>query len=324
MPIRRPLPIAARFLLAAVTVLGPATVARADEPAPPGDAEAPAAAPDGPALPPLADAEELEAALDRFREDFKAKGLRGDDKLMQKDHAVRTLAAVPHPAVVDRLFDLARRDRSPEVRHMALQALGQQVSLAAYAGPKVVQLLGDKRLAKDDDHVLASLGVLGRLRYLAPVETFEALLRHKDYAIRKQVLVVLGELKDVRLLDEMLRALGSLEAQEQGESWDGAEATVDTGTAGDADQRAAEAKAKAEAARNKGAGRGRGGGGTTRDLKDHLLASLAAMTGQDFAAREDAGAWLEGNPAWRGQARAAVDAALAEQDRLAKALAACR
>jgi hypothetical protein len=290
--------------------------AEAEEPA----AEAAAPAEEAPTMPALAEAQELEEALERFKEDFKAKGLKGDDKLMQKDHAIRTLAAVPHPVIVDRLYEIARRDRASEVRRMALEALGQQAPLAAYAGPKVVALLGDKRMAKEDDHVLASLRAIGRLRFLPPIDTFEGLLRHKDYAIRKQTLVVLGELKDVRLLDEMLRALGSLEAQEQGESWDGAEATVDTGTAGDGDQKAAEAKAKADAARNAAGHRGRGGGGATRDLKDQLLASLAAMTGQDFVARQDAGTWLEANPDWRGKALGEVEAALQRQDELAKAL----
>lgn len=275
-----------------------------------------------PQLPPLAAAEELGEALARFEEDFKAKGLKGDDKLMQKDHAVLTLSGIPHPKVIDRLHDLARRDRAPEVRRMALTALGKQSTLAAYAGPKVVELLEDKRLAKDDDHVLACLQALGRLGYHPPVEALEATLRHKDYAVRKQTLALVGELKDVRHLEALLRELGTLDAQEKGESWDGAEAKVDTGTAGDGDQKAAEAKAKAEAARNKSAAGGKGkGGGTTRDMKDQLLASLAAMTGQDFVDQSDAGTWLEKNPDWRPRAEADLEKILAREAKLGKELA---
>ncbi|MEZ6025094.1 MAG: HEAT repeat domain-containing protein [Planctomycetota bacterium] len=275
-----------------------------------------------PPLPPLAGAEEVGEAMARFEEDFKARGLKGDDKLMQKDHAVLFLSGVPHPKVIDRLYDLARRDRASEVRRMGLTALGKQSTLAAYAGPKVVQLLEDKKLAKDDDHVLACLKALGRLGYHPPVETLEATLRHKDYAVRKQTLALIGELKDVRHLEALLRELGTLDAQEKGESWDGAEAKVDTGSAGDADQKAAEARAKAEAARNKGAAGGKGkGGGSTRDMKDQLLASLEVMTGQDFVDQKDAGTWLEKNPDWRPQAEAELEKTLEREAHLEKELA---
>ena len=57
-----------------------------------------------PPLPPLAGAEEVGEAMARFEEDFKARGLKGDDKLMQKDHAVLFLSGVPHPKVIDRLY----------------------------------------------------------------------------------------------------------------------------------------------------------------------------------------------------------------------------
>lgn len=273
-------------------------------------------------LPPLAGVEEVGEAMARFEEDFKAKGLKGDDRLMQKDHAVLTLSGIPHPKVIDRLYDLARRDRASEVRRMALTALGKQSTLAAYAGPKVVELLEDKKLAKDDDHVLACLKTLGRLGYHPPVEALQATLRHKDYAVRKQTLALIGELKDVRHLEVLLRELGTLDAQEKGESWDGAEAKVDTGTAGDSDQKAAEAKAKAEAARNKGAAGGKGkGGGSTRDMKDQLLAALEAMTGQDFVDQKDAGTWLEKNPDWRPQAEAELEKTLEREAHLEKELA---
>ncbi len=271
-----------------------------------------------PPLPPLAGGDEVIEALARFEEEFKAKGLKGDDRLMQKDHALLSLATVPHPRVVARFFDLARRDRAPEVRRMALEALGRQSALAPFAGPKVVALLTDKRLAAEPDHVLACLTVLGKLRYIPPVAVLEETLKHPDYVVRKETLSLAGTLKDVRLLDSMLRALGTLDIEEKGVKWDGAEATVSTGS--ETDQAEAEKKAKAEAAANKARARGKGRGGTTRDMKNVLLASLAAMTGQEFGVKEDAGKWLEANPTWRPEAEAAIAARIDEQALLGKLL----
>ncbi len=71
-------------------------------------AEPPAAPAPAPAAKPLATDAEVEAALAKFKEDFKAKGLKGDDKLSQKDFALKELAKLQHLKVVDALASVFR------------------------------------------------------------------------------------------------------------------------------------------------------------------------------------------------------------------------
>ena len=45
-----------------------------------------------------------EAAIDVFRREYRARGLKGDERLMQRDFAMRTLAETNHPKVVKELL----------------------------------------------------------------------------------------------------------------------------------------------------------------------------------------------------------------------------
>lgn len=307
-------------LLSGALVVGNAF---ADEPAAEANPapDAPVAAPPADPLAGLASSDDVAAALAKFKEEFAARGLKGDDKLMQQEHALENLGRTVHPQVADRLFEAARRERLLETRRMALTAMRLAPGLAAYTGPKIVQLLEDKRLAKEDGHKMACMRVMGQLGYLPPLDVVERLVNDKDYTVRKQVFEMIGALKDARMLEKMLDMLGMTDEAEAGDSWDGAEANVDTGTAGDGDQKAAEAKAKAEAAGNRtGARTQRMGASVARDIRGAILESLKAMTGQDFVARADASAWLAENPTWQATALAATEAELARQTAAAAAL----
>lgn len=311
-------------LLAALAAAGAWTSpARAEDPAP-AAAPAPAPAPAGP----RASDEDAAAAVAKFREDWKATGLKGDDKLMQRDFALTQLARVPHPLVVVELGDVARTG-DEDLRPIAVAYLGLQKGTPALAGEQVLAAM--KKHAKDDVLVLSGVQALGQLRYLGADDTLKALIKTEDYALKKAVIVAVGQVGDMRLMDELLKLLGvdpnekapdpgakdekksgGKEVVQEGYSWEGAEASVDTGTAGDGDQKAAEAKVKDQLAKNKAAaGKGGGGGGgvggggdggggggrggsarSKEELKPYILRSLKALTGETFMNSKELRLWL--------------------------------
>src|SRR5688572_18740747 len=83
--------------LLALGVVAAPGVARAGDAPPAVPAASPAAAPA------VASDATAQAAVARFKEDFKAKGLKGEDRRSQRDFALSTLAMVQHPLVVDAL-----------------------------------------------------------------------------------------------------------------------------------------------------------------------------------------------------------------------------
>ena len=315
-------------LIAACVVLGctvPAAHADEQPAAPAAEKQAPAKAPDpiDVVVKRLAESAEVKEALATFKVAFKAKGHKGGAALMHKEHALKQLAPVPHPRVVDAVAKIAKRDRKLAVRRMALNALAQMSpDVSSYAGAAVVELLDDKRLAKDEGHHLACLTTLAALKYLPSVKTLKALLNNKDYAVQASTYQLIGEMQDARLVRELLKRIGILNAVQSGSSWAGGEAHVDTGTAGDGDQRAAEAQARAEAAENAAAAGGAGGpaAGSSRDMTKHIVEALSGLTGQDFADAKGAGNWLIDNPAWLPKAKAKTRAAAARQEDLTKAI----
>lgn len=289
-------------------------------------AEPPAAAP-APAAKPLATDAEVEAALAKFKEDFKAKGLKGDDKLSQKDFALKELAKLQHPKVVDALA-AASRDADETVRMLGVIYLGDQSALPGAAGKRVVE--ATTRGAIEDAFRMTCLQQIGRLKYLGARETIKDALKAQSYAVKKSALAAAGRTGDVRLLREVVAVIGvelpadgagggsdpqssGKEVTQEGYSWEGAEASVDTGTAGDSDQKAAEAQAKAQAAANqaaaaKGSGGGgpggggeggaRGAGGASRSPKELIptvLGVLKQLTGRTFANAGEFKKWFVEN-----------------------------
>ncbi len=319
-----------RFLvsLAALAVLVLALpLARADDPpaAAPGApaASPPAAAPAARPRPPIASDEEAARALERFADDFRARGLTGEDKMSQRDYAMSNLAKVQHPDVVKALAKIAR---SPDdtLKTLATIYLGEQRALPGIAGPEVVHVL--LRNEKDDVLVLSALESLGNLGYLGATEEIADLLVSKEFAVRKAAVGTVGELHDMRLWKEVAKLAGvsirsgdkvasgsdkqnsKEEVTEEGWSYDGVEVTYDTGASGDSDQKMAEQIGREKLAQNKaqaqsGAHGGHGGssgggatrGGVARDPKEllpYVLATLYKLTGEQFNSPHEVAQWI--------------------------------
>jgi hypothetical protein len=274
---RFPEPPMARFaLLALPLALAFPGMAVANPPADPLPANP---APAAPAVPKVDDDAKATAAVATFKEAFKAKGLKGDERLAQRDWALSELVKVQHPLVVAELGEVARSN-DEKLRLLAVIYLGDQKALPALAGEQVLTAL--KKHGGDTVLVLSALQSLASLKYLGGDELIAELVRSEDYVVKKAAIAAVGQVGDMRLIDDLLKLLGvdpkgappsgGKEDQKsggkevtEGYSWDGAEAKVDHGHA-DNTQENAEAKAKAEAqiAANKaaaGAGAGKGGGG---------------------------------------------------------------
>ena len=270
--------------------------------------------PEAPVQGGIASDEEAAEALELFDKEYKARGLKGDDKLSQRDWAMSELVRVQHPDVVKALGKVSKSS-DKTLRILAVIYLGEQTELPGLAGPWILKAL--KRGAKDPILVLSALQSLGNLRYLGATDELGSYLGHRDFAIKKASIQAIGQIGEMRLWKEVLKLAGvevktgddvtsskedggsKEEVVEEGYSYDGVEVTYDTGTAGDHDQKMAEKIGKAKLAANKaaamagrsGGGAGGMGGGTAtrggaarnpKELLPAVLQTLYLLTGERF------------------------------------------
>ena len=278
----------------------------------------------------IASAEQVAAALDRFEVDYKARGLKGEEKLSQRDWAMSELARLQHPDIVDALAKISKGSDGT-LRILGVIYLGEQTELPGLAGPAILKAL--KRGAKDPILVLSALQSLGNLRYLGATEELKDYLEHRDFAVKKASIQAIGQIGEMRLWKQVLKLAGvevktgddadssndqqsnKEEVVEEGYSYEGVEVTSDTGTAGDGDQQMAEKIGKEKLAANKAAAqKGKGGigggggssvggasggkGGVARDPKELLpfvLRTLWLLTGERFQNSKEVALWVREN-----------------------------
>lgn len=286
--------------------------------------------PKGP--PPLATDEQAAEALAVFKEAWKAKGLKGDDKISARDYAMRALAKVQHPDVVDALGKVSRSG-DEILRMIALIYLGDQ-STSPHAAARHV-LAAMKKHKKDEVVLMTGLQSIGYLKYLGARQEIGELLKHKSYLVKKAAIAAIGQTTDIRMLQEMLNLIGlKLETQsskaagkedsggqpevtEEGYSWEGVEVTYDTGTPGTHDQEMAERIGREQLAANRaaaeaahaassvnrtGAGSGNTSGGargaqarSPEELIPAILRTLKQLTGGDFENPGEIIPWMKRN-----------------------------
>ena len=300
--------------LALLLPVAPLGVALGEEPA---DAEGKGAegkAGAQPPVPKMATDEEALEALAEFKIAFKARGLKGEEKVGEQDWALRQLAKVQHLKVVDAILKQTR-NRDLNVRTAAVLQLGQQRALPGYAGKAVLEAM--RRNAKDPTFLMAGLESVASLRYLGAKEMLAGLMKHHEYAVVKNALITIGALKDARFIEEIIKMMKKLRL-EKGAKWDGVDVAVDTGTSGDADQKAAEAKGKAAEAKNKR--KGKRSARSMRDLGPTVLQVMKELTDQEFTGATSARKWSSANKKLIEEAVKAVEAKDREQRARALAL----
>jgi len=327
-------------LFAASLLLGGAAVAE--------EAKAPPPKP----APRLATDEELAQALALFEDAVKeARKLKDDDRAMQYDFAMDRLSQAQHPRIVAELGSLTRNPNE-HVRLLAVLYLGRQTLMPALVGEPVQDFM--RRYKKDEVALMSGLETLGAVRYLGAIRLVEECLEHKEFVVKKYAMECIGRLRDMRLLEEMLKQVGvdakaSLDGgtggkegesggkETEGEevSWEGVDVTYDTGTAGDHDQKMAEKIGKEQLEKNKaeaqakagasgtGGERGAGGGGTAprggtarskEELVPAILRALKALTGEQFGGTRDVKKWLVAHRDEVREKQALLDRLEKEQD----------
>lgn len=262
-------------------------------------AEAPDVAPGGPAL--ASDAE-ADAALDAFKEAWKAPGTRGDERTAVRELAMRRLAKVQHAKVVERLSRLTR-DRDLDIRTLAVMYLGEQKALPGAAGREVVKALNAN--LKDPVYVMFAIEAIGDLGYRGALKEMRALLAHKDDGVQKVALLAVGDTEEMRLLEDLLQRMKELKI-DSGVSWEGGEVHYDTGAAGTHDQEMAEKLYHEKYGSN--ARQGRSAGRAMRDMRPILLEALKRLTGKEFLTTKQARAWAEENAEAIRERQEALDA----------------
>jgi hypothetical protein len=263
-------------------------------------------------VPPLASTAVAKEAVAAFKAAFKGRDVAA------KADAVDALGAVTHPFVVDELMKVARH-KDPELRAAAFQNLQRQRALPDVAGKAVLALIDPK--SKDVALLTDVVDVGKALGHRGALPSLVALFHHDDHAVVRAALDAVGDLKDVRALDAVLDLMKELHVDE-GVKWDGAEASVDTGASGDADQKAAEAQAKGAAAAN---ARRKSAARRMRSAGEIVYLVLKDLTGQAFLSGKDARAWVEKNKEALDARKRALDEEQKQQEAAGRAaLAAAR
>ncbi|MDF1701481.1 MAG: hypothetical protein P1V36_10030 [Planctomycetota bacterium] len=284
------------------------------------------------AAPEMATDEEVAEALAEFKAAYKAKGLKGDDRVMQRDHAMRMINKLHHPEVVKALGK-ASKSSDEDVRLIAVIYLGDQVLLPHLAAQHVLAVM--KKSKKDIVALMTCLQSLGHLKYVGAAHNIRAMLKHKQFVVRKAAISAVGDVGDTRMLGDVLKVLGvklegeaskdtdkkesKKETTSEGASWEGAEAVVDRGEADNSKENAdAKKQAEAQIAKNKaaamaasGGGRGAGGvggmggsggrGGTARSTEEMIptiLRTLKKLTGEEFKRPSQIRTWAKEQKDW--------------------------
>lgn len=233
--------------------------------------------------PPLASTADAKAAVAKFKSEFKGKDMH------KRADAVDALSDVNHPLVVDELLKVTKH-KDPEVRAAAFQGLARQRAIPDVAGRAVIAGVDAK--SKDVETLTHVVDTVEMLRHRASLPLLLAMCKHDDHAVVRAALDAIGDMKDVRALDAVLDLLKELKV-EDGVKWDGASAVVDTGTAGDGDQKAAEAQAKAAGAAN--ARKGKSAARRMRSAGEIVYMVIKDLTGESFGSGKEARAWVEKN-----------------------------
>ena len=258
-------------------------------------------------VPPLATTAEAKAAITAFKAEFKGKDVA------KKADAVDALGAVNHPFVVDELVKVTKH-KDPELRAAAYQNLERQRAIPDVAGRAVMSGLDFK--SKDVETLTHVIDTVEALRHRGALPVLLALCRHEDHAVVRASLDAIGDLKDVRALDAVLELLKELKVDE-GVKWDGAEAHVDTGAAGNADQQAAEAAARAASGGN--ARKGKAAARRMRSAGEIVYLVLKDLTGESFGSGKDARAWAEKHKEQFAARKKALDDEQKQQEESGKA-----
>ncbi|MHC4956965.1 MAG: HEAT repeat domain-containing protein [Planctomycetota bacterium] len=244
-------------------------------------------------LDPVSD-EEAKEAIAAFDKEMKAK------EIEVKQNAVYNLHDVPHPLVLKRLAKTLKH-KDPRVRSVVALAIAGQRHDIEGAGALLMKTY--EKDFKSEEVVTSVLQGLTELGYLGYWPTLKPAMKDKRNAIVIATLETLGTNKDWRSLPTLLDAYHV--AMPKKVSWSTGTVNVDTGAAGDADQKAAEAKFNAKygsgGSKAKAKAKAKARGQDLRNFSEPLRKTVKKITGEDFDNAWDFEDWYVTNyiKVWR-------------------------
>jgi HEAT repeat protein len=221
----------------------------------------------------------VKARIPKFRSTYKSS------KVRTRCNALLDLSLDPHPLVIEELAKVVKKEREAEVRDALFMILGEMKPYVKEAGDVIKTHV---RGAQKQPEVLKSMArSIGRLGYTGAHDELVWLLDHADHGVVTEAIRAIGDVKDMKAvpnLHELARREG------KGDSWETGEVKVDTGAAGDADQKAAEAQWNAKY----GNQQRRGAGETVvKTWMRELREALEKITGKKFETLPELEAWME-------------------------------
>lgn len=219
--------------------------------------------------------DEAKQAIEAFKKEFKTRDIE------VKQNAVYNLHDVPHPLVLKELAKLLK-NKDARVRNVAALAVGGHGYDIQAAGKVLMDTF--KRDYKTEQVVGSVLQAMQELKYMKYWPDLKKSMKDKRNAVVIWSLGVLGSNKDYRALPTLLDMYQV--AMPKKVTWKTGEVKVDTGAAGDADQKAAEAKFNAKYGRGgskeKAKAKRKAKAFDERNFSDYLRKTVKAITGEDF------------------------------------------
>jgi hypothetical protein len=243
--------------------------------------------------PALADDDTPETATDRqarvsikiFQKEFKTRDIG------RKMNALLSLAQVQHPDVVDVLAKKGLADKNPDVRDATAQLFGDMGYAAEQAGEYLKKSL--KKNEKFPEVQVSIIRSIGKLKYTGAFEELKEAAKRlnetKYQWVTVEVVRTFGALDDPACLPFLL---WMSEYGGHALKWSTGTVVVDTGAAGDKDQRAAEAAWKAKYGHVKPK---RPPAPIIRTYMQELQKTVKKLTGQEFKNATEFRKWLIAN-----------------------------
>lgn len=235
------------------------------------------------------DLEEAKAAIQEFDKAFKAA-----KEIEERQNLVYNLHDVPHDLVIRRLEKLLKH-KDPAVRNVAALALGGQAHNAPLAGSVLMRTYA--RDFKNTEVLSSVLEAMAELKYLGYWPKAEPALKDERNAVIIRVLELLGTNEDWRAIPRLLELYRIVMPKKV--SWSTGEVKVDTGAAGDADQKAAEAEFNRKYGRGgskaKAKAKAKARGFDLRNFSTQIRKCVKKITDQDFDTAWDFEDWYVDN-----------------------------
>jgi hypothetical protein len=232
---------------------------------------------------------EAKQTLKEFDKAFKASR-----QLEEQQNLIYDLHDVPHDLVIRRLEKLLKHKKAG-VRNVAALALGGQSHNVPLAGAILM-----RAYVKDykNQEVLASvLEAMAELKFLGYWPKAEPALKDDRNAVIIRHLDLLGTNEDWRAIPRLLELYRVVMPKKV--TWKTGSTSVDTGTAGDADQKAAEAEFNKKYGRGgskmKAKAKAKARSYDLRNFTTQIRKCVKKITGQDFDTAWDFEDWLVEN-----------------------------